>query len=127
MTHDVSDVSTAPHYVWGGACDGWRLLDDPSLSVVQERVPPSTGEVAHFHVKARQFFYVLSGTATMEFEDRKVAFGAGQGLHVPAGTPHRFVNCSDTDVVFLVVSAPSTTGDRVPASKWCQGQFHAQQ
>ena len=112
---DVSDTATAEHYTWGGACDGWRLLADPALSVIQERVPPSVGEARHYHAKARQFFYVLSGTASMEFEDGVVAFGAGQGLHVPPGTPHRFVNRSDADVVFLVISAPSTHGDRIAA------------
>lgn len=113
MDHRVADIDSAEHYTWGGACDGWRLLDDPSLSVIQERVPPLAGEALHLHVRARQFFYVLSGTASMEFEDGVVCFGAGQGLHVPPGTPHRFVNRSDADVVFLVVSAPSTRGDRV--------------
>ena len=113
MGHRVSDIHSAEHYTWGGACDGWRLLDDPALSVIQERVPPLAGEAPHFHVRARQFFYVLSGTASMEFEDEVVSFGAGQGLHVPAGTRHRFVNRSDADVVFLVISAPSTRGDRV--------------
>lgn len=109
---DVSGIATAEHYTWGDGCDGWHLLKDPSLSVIQERVPPSMGEVRHFHAKARQFFYVLSGTATMEFGDRKVRFGAGQGLHVPPGTRHRFVNESDEDVVFLVISSPTTAGDR---------------
>lgn len=109
---DVSDTATAEHYTWGDGCDGWHLLKDPSLSVIQERVPPSAGEVAHLHAKARQFFYVLSGTATMEFEDRKLRFGPSQGLHVPPGTRHRFVNESDDDVVFLVISSPTTAGDR---------------
>lgn len=115
MDHRVADIDSADHYTWGAACDGWRLLDDPALGVVRERVPPLAGEAAHFHVRARQFFYVLSGTASMEFEDGVVAFGAGQGLHVPPGTPHRFVNRSDADVVFLVISAPSTRGDRIAA------------
>jgi len=113
MTRDVSDISTAEHYTWGGVCDGWHLLKDASLSVIQERVPPSAGEAPHFHVRAHQFFYVLSGTATMEFEDRKVVFGPNQGLHVPPNTRHRFVNDSDADVVFLVISSPTTAGDRV--------------
>ena len=37
---------------------------------------------------------------------------AGQGLHVAPGTQHRFVNRSDADVVFLVISSPTTAGDR---------------
>lgn len=113
MTQHVSDISTAEHYTWGGVCDGWHLLKDASLSVIQERVPPFAGEASHFHVKARQFFYVLSGTATMEFKDNEVTFGPNQGLHVPPNTPHRFVNYSDADVVFLVISSPTTAGDRI--------------
>lgn len=116
MDHRVSDLESSEHYTWGGVCDGWHLLKDPALSVIQERVPPLAGEVPHFHTHARQFFYVLSGTATMEFENDSVTFGAGQGLHVPPNTRHRFVNRSDADVVFLVISSPSTIGDRINAS-----------
>lgn len=115
MDHRVAESDSAEHYTWGGTCDGWRLLDDPALSVIRERVPPLAGEAPHFHVRARQFFYVLSGTACMEFEAGAVTIGAGQGLHVPPGTPHRVVNRSDAYVVFLVVSAPSTRGDRAAA------------
>ena len=113
MAQDISDISTAEHYTWGGVCDGWHLLKDPALSVIQERVPPSAGEAPHFHARARQFFYVLSGTATMEFENKKVTFGPNQGLHVPPNTLHRFSTCPDTDVVFLVISSPTTAGDRI--------------
>lgn len=112
MTEPV-DTSTAEHYTWGGACDGWRLLEGDDLSVIQERVPASAGEAAHFHTRARQFFYVLSGTATMEFPDRAVVVGPGQGLHVPPNTVHRLFNGSDTDLIFLVISAPATKGDRL--------------
>lgn len=115
MNHSVSDSKSAEHYTWGGVCDGWHLLKDPALSVIQERVPTLAGETPHFHVRARQFFYVLSGTATMEFESGSVTFGAGQGPYVPPHTPHRFVNRSDNDVVFLVISSPATAGDRVAA------------
>ena len=117
MKHSVSDIESAEHYTWGGACDGWHLLKDPALSVIQERVPPLAGETSHFHVRARQFFYVLSGTATIEFGSGSVTFSAGQGLDVLPHTPHRFVNRSDNDVVFLVISSPATAGDRVNVAR----------
>lgn len=113
MDHRISDIDSAEHYTWGGVCEGWHLLKDPTLSVIQERVPPGAGEAPHFHSRARQFFYVLSGTATMEFESEAVTFGAGQGLHVPPDTQHRFVNRSEADVVFIVISSPTTAGDRI--------------
>ncbi|HET9209161.1 MAG TPA: cupin domain-containing protein [Thermoanaerobaculia bacterium] len=114
MKDALKPVSTASaeHYTWGEVCDGWRLLKEEQLSVIQERVPPGGAEVMHFHSRARQFFYVLSGTATLELADGAVSFGAGEGVHVPPGIPHRFRNLSDQDVVFLVISAPSTEGDR---------------
>ncbi|MBA4264114.1 MAG: cupin domain-containing protein [Comamonadaceae bacterium] len=117
MAQEVSDISVVEHYSWGGVCDGWHLLKEPTLSVIQERVPPCAGEVPHFHVKARQFFYVLSGTATIELGDRAVTLGPNQGFHVPPNSPHRFVNRSSADVMFLVISSPSTAGDRVNGSE----------
>lgn len=39
----VSRVA-AEHYAWGQGRDGWHLLEDASLCVVEERMPP---EQAH--------------------------------------------------------------------------------
>jgi mannose-6-phosphate isomerase-like protein (cupin superfamily) len=106
------DRTSAEHYVWGGVSEGWHLLKHEGLSVIEERVPPGAGEVRHVHARARQFFYVLSGRATLELAHGAVTFGPGQGVHVPPGAEHRFANASDEEVVFLVISAPTTTGDR---------------
>jgi mannose-6-phosphate isomerase-like protein (cupin superfamily) len=111
-THAIVDRHTAEHYRWGEVCDGWRLLDDPALSVIEECVPPGAAEVAHRHARARQFFYVLSGRATLEFDDAVVEFAAGQGVEVAPGVAHRFVNRSTAEVRFLVISAPNARGDR---------------
>jgi mannose-6-phosphate isomerase-like protein (cupin superfamily) len=37
----------------------------------------------------------------------------GQGLEIAPGTRHQFMNQSSADVHFLVISVPSTPGDRV--------------
>ena len=110
---DAISTEIAPHYTWGEVCDGWVLQDRSDLSVIQERVPPGAGEHEHFHQKANQFFFILSGEATIESPERKVFLKAGQGLEVPAKIKHRFVNHSATDVHFLVISSPTTRGDRV--------------
>lgn len=60
------DVTNADHYVWGEVSEGWRLLDSPGLSVIEERVPAGAGEEWHVHDAATQFFYVLEGTAQMQ-------------------------------------------------------------
>ena len=37
----------------------------------------------------------------------------GDALEMPPGNPHRVQNLGQVDAAFLVVSAPSTQGDRV--------------
>jgi mannose-6-phosphate isomerase-like protein (cupin superfamily) len=106
------DISNTEHYRWGEVCDGWHLLKSPNLSVIQELVPPGASEVKHVHAKAHQFFYVLSGTATLEFESHSCELTAGQGVHVAAGVAHRFANRAAENVCFLVISSPTTSGDR---------------
>ncbi len=114
MTFDISAISkaTAEHYVWGKGCDGWHLVRNPQLSVIQERMPAGTAEVRHFHHRAQQFFYVLAGTAVMEVESRSIVLTAGEGIWIPAGTPHQMRNDSDDEVHFLVISQPPSHGDR---------------
>lgn len=110
----MSVVSTenAEHYVWGEGCDGWHLLKDPALSVIQERVPPGKSEQTHRHALARQFFYILEGRAEMWRAGEVLVLAAGQGIEIPPGVPHQFRNPFDREVVFLVVSSPTTKGDR---------------
>lgn len=106
------DTSVAEHYAWGDHCDGWHLLATDALSVIEERMPPGTAETAHAHARAHQFFYVLSGRATMELDGGSVDIGPGQGLDVPPGIRHRMTNVSDADLRFLVISSPKSHGDR---------------
>ena len=106
-------IANGEHYVWGEGCDGWHLAKTPGLSVIRERVPPGGAEVRHYHGKAEQFFYVLSGVATMETDNGVFKIEADHGLHVPAGVLHRLSNAGGVDLVFLVISTPPSHGDRV--------------
>ena len=104
--------SNAEHYIWGGRCDGWHLVKDAQLSVIQERMPAGTAEIRHFHHHAQQFFYVLAGKAVVEVDSRAVVLTAGEGIWIPAGTAHQMRNDSDDEVHFLVISQPPSHGDR---------------
>ena len=105
-------IDNAEHYVWCEVCDGWHLLKRDDMSVIQERVPAGASEVMHYHGKARQFFYILEGVGEMVFEDKLVVLKEGQGLEIPPEVRHQFSNPSNDDVHFLVISIPSTHGDR---------------
>lgn len=109
----VAQPSEAVRYSWGDGCDGWRLLQSAGLGVIVERVPAGASEVAHHHVRAEQFFYVLEGVAALELPDETLHLQAGQGVHVPAGLVHRLFNPTQDAVDFLVISSPPTAGDRI--------------
>ena len=110
-------IADAPHYRWGGACDGWHLLAGDDLSVIEERMPPAAFELRHRHARARQFFYVLEGVATLEAAGVEHRLEAGQGLHVAPGVAHQMRNEGAADLRFVVVSAPKSHGDREPAPR----------
>jgi quercetin dioxygenase-like cupin family protein len=109
----ITSTDNAEHYMWGNGCDGWHLLKSDSLSVIQERMPPGTGEQLHFHERAQQLFFILSGTATFEIDGETKTLQERKSIHIPANTKHGVFNNSNTDLHFLVISEPKSHGDRV--------------
>ncbi len=109
----IVSKENAEHYLWGGDCDGWHLLKDPALSVIHERMPPGRTEQRHYHSVAQQFFFVLTGALTMELEGERYVVSAGKGIPIPPQAKHQARNDADKEVEFLVISQPTTRGDRV--------------
>jgi len=107
-----TSTASAPHYTWGDQCDGYHLLRTPTLSIIEERMPPATAERRHLHTHARQFFYVLAGELTFELAGELILLHPNEGIEVPPGTPHQAFNHSPADVRFLVTSQPPSHGDR---------------
>jgi len=112
---EPTSKATAPHYVWGVDCDGWRLVDGNDLSVIHERMPAGRREMRHRHGRARQFFFVLTGALTLEVESKRHVLEAGHGLEIAPGSAHQAINDGPDPVEFLVISQPTTRGDREPA------------
>ena len=108
-----ANVQNSRHYNWGDGCDGWVLLPRADMTAIQEHMPPGTAEVRHHHELARQFFYVLVGELTMEIEGETFSLTVGDSIEIPPLAKHKAQNVSEADVSFLVVSSPTTHGDRV--------------
>lgn len=107
--------SNAPHYIWGKVCDGWKLLDGQDLSVIEEQMPPGSCEVMHIHDRANQLFYVLEGTLTIEVDGKVERLYPNDALNIPPGSAHQARNEDTSQYVrFIVISAPTTRGDRRP-------------
>jgi len=104
---------SAEHYIWGDNCDGWHLVKNQDLSIIHERMPANTSEVRHYHQQSRQFFFVLSGSATIEIDGNEIALNTQEGIEVAPLVPHQMFNKSNDEIEFLVISQPISKGDRV--------------
>jgi len=109
---NVVNKENAEHYNWGDGCDAWHFLKRDDLSIILEEVPPGVSETRHFHKISRQFFYVLSGTATFEIGSEIVKLRTDEGLEIEPGKAHRMYNSEAEKVIFIAVSMPKSHGDR---------------
>lgn len=115
MTAGQSPISktNAEHYTWGQGCDGWYLVKNDQMNIIEERMPPGTAEILHKHAQARQFFYVLTGAAVLEHDGVLTTMAAGTGMEIAPGVAHRILNQSKSDLEILVTSQPPSHGDRI--------------
>jgi mannose-6-phosphate isomerase-like protein (cupin superfamily) len=103
----------AEHYRWGVDCDGWHLVRDKNLGVIEEYMPPGSAEIRHYHERAQQFFYILEGEVLMEVNGENVLIPSGHGIRILPGTRHQIRNPTSGTVRFLVISQPPSRGDRI--------------
>ncbi len=109
----ISAKKNAEHYLWGQNCDGWRLLDSPGLSVIEEQMPANTSEVLHYHHQTQQVFYILSGMATFQLDGEIMQVTANESIHVPCKMLHKISNEQTASLHFLLVSEPTSHADRI--------------
>ena len=112
----IVNRENAEHYNWKTVCDGWHFLKSDELSITAEKMPPNTFEDMHYHSKARQFFYVLSGEAEMRFRNETLKLKVGTGVEIEQMEIHQMANVSENPVEFIVVSMPKSHGDKVIVS-----------
>jgi mannose-6-phosphate isomerase-like protein (cupin superfamily) len=103
----------AEHYIWGDRCDGWRLVNHADRTIIHEKMPPGTSEARHYHNKAAQFFFIISGVMIIEIDGTDHQLQPHEGIEVPPLAAHQVFNKSAHDLEFLVISTPSTRNDRV--------------
>jgi mannose-6-phosphate isomerase-like protein (cupin superfamily) len=76
-------------------------------------MPPGTSEVRHYHREAYQFFFILSGVATLEINGKPEILHPHEGAEVHPLTLHQMWNLSEAPMEFLVISQPNSRDDRV--------------
>lgn len=76
-------------------------------ALIEFHVPPHfAGPPLHWHKIEHEAFYVLSGTVTLQIEERVVKAPAGSFALVPPGVVHTFSNKEDVPTSFLALVSP---------------------
>lgn len=111
--HQRTDCRALP---LGRRCDGWYLVKNNRLTVIQEKMPAGSSETRHLHQRSQQFFFVLKGEGTLEVNGKILVLHEGDGALVPPGTAHRIENRSAQELLLQVTSEPPSHADRVELS-----------
>src|ERR1700704_5222348 len=87
------------------------LLDQESgaqhCSINYIRTPAGSGSPAGMHTHVvDQIFYILSGTMSLEIEDKAYEAGPGTLVFFPTGVPHRNWNGGTEPTVHLAFNVP---------------------
>jgi mannose-6-phosphate isomerase-like protein (cupin superfamily) len=70
----------------------------------------------HHHDNEDEFFLVWKGRFRIEFRDRVVDLGPGEGLVVPRGVEHRTAADDEAEVILFEPAATRNTGNVVDAA-----------
>lgn len=66
-----------------------------SYSFLEIEIPEGSGPPPHEHPSADEFFYVLSGTVSIDIDDLHAEVGPGDHFHVPRGSTHSLTALTD--------------------------------
>ena len=70
----------------------------------------------HHHADEDEFFLVWKGKFRIEFRDRVVELGPGEGLVVPRGIEHRTAADEEAEIILFEPAATRNTGNVVDAA-----------
>lgn len=80
-------------------------------SLAEATLPPGATTTAHFHPKAEEIYYVLSGQGLLRLEAEEAALRPGDAIVIAPGQRHQVRNIGAVDLVFLCCCAPAYAHD----------------
>ena len=75
--------------------------------VMEGLVPPDAGPPPHIHHTQAESFYVVEGQLEIKLGDKVHEAKAGDFVHISPGTPHAFLNRSQTPAKMIVTFVPA--------------------
>ena len=87
----------------------WTPARNQSLA---EATVPASGETAeHYHPRAEELYYFVSGGGRLRLGQEEDEVRAGDCVVIPPGTPHKLWNTGSVPLVLLCCCAPAYSHD----------------
>ena len=80
---------------------------DGAYFVMEGLVPPDAGPPPHIHHNQAETFYIVEGRLEIMLGDQVREAKAGDFVHISKGTPHRFLNRSQTPAKMILTFVPA--------------------
>ena len=100
---DKIEESVMPHFQGGEKETFGRIFADDLNRIMKGRLEPGASIGMHTHEVNSEILYVLSGTATMLYDDGKEELASGSVHDCPKGHSHSLINTGSEPLIFLAV------------------------
>jgi mannose-6-phosphate isomerase-like protein (cupin superfamily) len=87
----------------------WTAAQNQSLA--EATVNPGEETLEHYHPKAEELYYFVSGAGRMRLGADESGVAAGDCIVIPPGTPHKLWNTGTEPLVLLCCCAPAYSDD----------------
>jgi quercetin dioxygenase-like cupin family protein len=101
------------HLTWGGpAAASVTIMIDPTnsgptgLCVLSQSLEPGSSVPPHYHAKAEQVLFIVSGHGEISIAGHQVTAQPGATVHVPKGVVHAITNTGHEPLRILEVTSP---------------------
>lgn len=86
---------------WGN----YTVIDDAAVDHKVKRICVKVGGRLSLqsHEKRAEHWFVVSGEASVQLDDRHYVLTPGQSVDIPTGTKHRVTNTGTSELVFIEV------------------------
>ena len=76
-------------------------------SMAEATLAPGQKTARHFHPRAEEIYFILSGSGAMTIGERTRAVQSGDAIAIPADAPHCIENSGAQELRFLCCCAPA--------------------
>jgi mannose-6-phosphate isomerase-like protein (cupin superfamily) len=80
-------------------------------SLAEARLPLGASTTPHYHPRAEEIYFILSGQGLMRLDQETTAVGPGDAIAIPPGLTHQITNIGGTPLTFLCCCAPGYEHD----------------